>query len=182
MIAFESEKAKELNKEVFAFINDRAYKASHELAKELGEPSILKGYGRRNTTLLAVAPTTSSSFILGQVSQGIEPVFSNCFVKDLEKIKVTFRNRFLEKLLKEKNKNTDEIWKSILENDGSVMHLDFLNESEKDVFKTFSEIDQNKIIEQAGDRQKFIDQSQSLNLMIDPTISAKDINALYIKA
>ena len=80
-------KAKELNMEIFKFINEKAYKTSKELAKEYGEPEILKGYGRRNTTLLAVAPTTSSSFILGQVSQGIEPAFSNCFVKDLEKIK-----------------------------------------------------------------------------------------------
>lgn len=182
MIAFESDKAKELNKEIFKLINEKAYAASRELASELGEPEILKGYGRRNTTLLAVAPTTSSSFILGQVSQGIEPVFSNCFVKDLEKIKVTFRNRFLERLLKEKNKNTDEVWQSILENDGSVMHLDFLSEEEKNVFKTFPEIDQKAIIEQAADRQKFIDQGQSLNLMIDPSTSVKDINALYIKA
>jgi ribonucleoside-diphosphate reductase alpha chain len=182
MIAFESAKAKELNKEIFKFINERAYAASKELAKELGEPEILKGYGRRNATLMAVAPTTSSSFILGQVSQGIEPVFSNCFVKDLEKIKVTFRNKYLERLLKEKNKNTDEVWKSILENDGSVEHLDFLSEDEKAVFKTFPEIDQKAIIEQAGDRQEFIDQGQSLNLMIDPSTSVKDINALYIKA
>ena len=182
MIAFESKRAKELNMEIFKFINEKAYKTSKELAKEYGEPEILKGYGRRNTTLLAVAPTTSSSFILGQVSQGIEPAFSNCFVKDLEKIKVTFRNRFLERLLIEKNKNTDEVWKSILENDGSVQQLDFLEKEEKEVFKTFSEIDQNIIIEQAGDRQKFIDQGQSLNLMIDPSISIKDINALYIKA
>lgn len=182
MIAFESKRAKELNMEIFKFINEKAYKTSKELAKEYGEPEILKGYGRRNTTLLAVAPTTSSSFILGQVSQGIEPAFSNCFVKDLEKIKVTFRNRFLERLLIEKNKNTDEVWKSILENDGSVQQLDFLEKEEKEVFKTFSEIDQNVIIEQAGDRQKFIDQGQSLNLMIDPSISIKDINALYIKA
>lgn len=182
MIAFESKRAKELNMEIFKFINEKVYKTSKELAKEYGEPEILKGYGRRNTTLLAVAPTTSSSFILGQVSQGIEPAFSNCFVKDLEKIKVTFRNRFLERLLIEKNKNTDEVWKSILENDGSVQQLDFLEKEEKEVFKTFSEIDQNVIIEQAGDRQKFIDQGQSLNLMIDPSISIKDINALYIKA
>ena len=182
MLSFESKRAKELNIEIFKLINEKAYRASKDLANEYGEPDILKGYGRRNTTLLAVAPTTSSSFILGQVSQGIEPAFSNCFVKDLEKIKVTFRNRFLERLLIEKNKNTDEVWKSILENDGSVQQLDFLEKEEKEVFKTFSEIDQNVIIEQAGDRQKFIDQGQSLNLMIDPSISIKDINALYIKA
>ncbi len=183
LISFESEKAKELNKEIFKLIKDKAYLASRELAKELGEPEILKGYGRRNTTLLAIAPTTSSSFILGQVSQGIEPVFSNCFVKDLEKIKVTFRNKYLEKLLIDKNKNTDSTWQSILENDGSVQHLDFLSKEEKDIFKTFPEIEQKVIIEQAADRQKFIDQAQSINLMIDSAnTSIKDVNALYVLA
>jgi ribonucleoside-diphosphate reductase alpha chain len=182
MIPFESDKAKELNIEIFKFINERSYKASKDLSKEYGEPEILKGYGRRNSTLLAIAPTTSSSFILGQVSQGVEPSFSNCFVKDLEKIKVTFRNKYLEKILIDKDKNKDEVWRSILENDGSVAHLDFLSIDEKAVFKTFSEIDQKVIIEQAADRQKFIDQGQSLNLMIDPSMSIKDINNLYVKA
>lgn len=182
MIPFESEKAKNLNIEVFKFINEKAYKASKDLAQDFGEPEILKGYGRRNSTLLAIAPTTSSSFILGQVSQGIEPSFSNCFVKDLEKIKITFRNKYLEKILIEKGENKDEIWRSILENDGSVVHLDFLSEEEKAVFKTFPEIDQKIIIEQAADRQKFIDQGQSLNLMIDPSTPTKDINAIYVKA
>ncbi len=182
MLPFESNEAKDLNIEIFKFINEKAYKASKDLSVEYGEPEILKGYGRRNTTLLAIAPTTSSSFILGQVSQGIEPSFSNCFVKDLEKIKITFRNKYLEKILIDKDKNTDEIWRSILENDGSVMHLDFLSLEEKAVFKTFPEIDQKAIIEQAADRQKFIDQGQSLNLMIDPSMSVKDINNLYVKA
>lgn len=182
LIAFESKLAKEINQEIFKLIKEKAYQASADLAKKYGEPEILEGYGRRNTTLLAIAPTTSSSFILGQVSQGIEPRFSNCFVKDLEKIKVTFRNQYLEKLLVTKNKNTEEVWRSILENDGSVRHLAFLSLEEKAVFKTFPEIDQNVIIEQAADRQKFIDQSQSLNLMIDPSTPIKAVNAMYIKA
>lgn len=182
MIPFESDKAKNLNIEIFKFINEKAYKASSDLSVEFGEPEILKGYGRRNTTLLAVAPTTSSSFILGQVSQGIEPSFSNCFVKDLEKIKITFRNKYLEKILIEKDQNKDEVWRAILENDGSVAHLDFLSAEEKAVFKTFPEIDQKAVIEQAADRQKFIDQGQSLNLMIDPSMSVKDINNLYVRA
>ena len=182
MIAFESDKAKELNEEIFKNIQEKAYQASKDLALEYGEPEILKGYGRRNTTLMAIAPTTSSSFILGQISQGIEPVFSNCFVKDLEKMKITFKNKFLEKILKAKNQNTEEVWKNILESDGSVAHINFLSKEEKEVFKTFSEIDQKVIIEQAGARQKYIDQSQSLNLMIAPSMSVKDINTLYIKA
>ncbi|MES2623009.1 MAG: ribonucleoside-diphosphate reductase subunit alpha [Patescibacteria group bacterium] len=183
MIAFESQKAAILNVEVFKFIKDKAYEASAEMAVKYGEPAMLKGIGRRHTTLCAVAPTTSSAFILGQVSQSIEPVWSNCYVKDIEKMKVTITNPFLEKLLEEKGKNTKEVWQDIRDKDGSVQHVDFLTEEEKDVFKTFAEIDQYAIIDQAGARQMFIDQSQSLNLMINPkTTSAKEINALYIDA
>ena len=171
-----------MNTEIFKLIKDKAYKASEDLAKEYGEPEILKGYGRRNTTLLAIAPTTSSAFILGQVSQSIEPLMSNAFVKDVDKMKVTIKNPTLEKLLEEKGYNNTETWNSIRDNDGSVQHLDFLTDHEKKVFRTFSEIDQKIIIDQASDRQKFIDQAQSLNLMIDPTISAKELNSLYLYA
>ena len=181
-IAFESPEAMKLNEEIFKLIKEKAYKASGDMAKEYGEPEILKGYGRRNTTLMAVAPTTSSAFILGQVSQSIEPLMSNAFVKDVDKMKVTIKNPTLEKLLEEKGMNTKEAWDSIRDNDGSVQHLDFLNEHEKKVFRTFSEIDQRVIIDQAADRQKHIDQAQSLNVMIDPTISAKEVNSLYLYA
>lgn len=181
-IAFESDKAKELNIEIFKLIRTKAEQASQELAKELGEPEVLEGYGRRNTTLLAIAPTTSSAFILGQVSQGIEPIWSNCYVKDVAKMKVTIKNPNLMALLKEKGKDTKEVWDSIRDNDGSVQHLDFLTEDEKKVYRTFAELDQIKIIEQAADRQKFIDQSQSLNVMIEPHKPVKEINQLYITA
>lgn len=181
-IPFESEEATRLNDEIFKLIKEKAYKASSDMAKEYGEPEVLKGYGRRNTTLLAIAPTTSSAFILGQVSQGIEPLMSNAFVKDVDKMKVTIKNPTLEKLLESKGKNTIEVWSSIRDNDGSVQHLDFLTENEKKVFRTFAEIDQKVIIDQAADRQKYIDQSQSLNIMIDPSISAKDLNSLYLYA
>jgi ribonucleoside-diphosphate reductase alpha chain len=182
MIPFESVQAKKLNVQIFKFIQQRSYAASVQLAKEYGEPAVLKGYGRRNTTLNAIAPTTSSAFILGQVSQSIEPVWSNCYVKDIAKIKVTMKNPFLKKLLAEKKKDTREIWISIRDHDGSVQHLDFLTQEEKDVFKTFCEIDQTEIIDQASTRQKFIDQSQSLNLMVNPTMPTKDINQLHIFA
>jgi ribonucleoside-diphosphate reductase alpha chain len=181
-IAFESAEASVLNNEIFTLIKDKAYKASEAMAKEYGEPEVLKGYGRRNTTLLAIAPTTSSAFILGQVSQGIEPLMSNIFVKDVDKMKVTLKNPILEKLLEEKGQNSTNVWNSIRDNDGSVQHLDFLTSHEKDVFRTFSEIDQKVIIEQAADRQKYIDQAQSLNIMIDPAIATKDLNALYLYA
>jgi ribonucleoside-diphosphate reductase alpha chain len=181
-IPFESTEASLLNNEIFALIKEKAYKASADMAKDYGEPEVLKGYGRRNTTLLAIAPTTSSAFILGQVSQGIEPLMSNIFVKDVDKMKVTLRNPILENLLEEKGQNTVNVWTSIRDNDGSVQHLEFLTDHEKKVFRTFSEIDQKAILDQAGDRQKFIDQAQSLNIMIDPAISTKDLNSLYLYA
>ena len=181
-IPVESEEANSLNKEIFKLIKEKAYKASADLAKDYGEPEILKGYGRRNTTLLAIAPTTSSAFILGQVSQGIEPYMSNAFVKDVDKMKVTIKNPALVELLEAKGQNTPEIWGSIRDNDGSVQHLTCLTPHEKMVFRTFSEIDQKVIIDQAADRQKFIDQAQSLNLMVDPTMPIKELNALYLYA
>lgn len=181
-IPFDSDHATALNEEIFKNIKDKSYSASAALAQEYGEPEVLKGYGRRNTTLLAIAPTTSSAFILGQVSQSIEPSMSNCFVKDVDKMKVTIKNPTLEAILQEKGFNTKEIWNSIRDNDGSVQHLEELTEHEKKVFRTFSEINQRAIINQAANRQKYIDQAQSLNLMIDPTMSTKDLNALYLYA
>lgn len=182
MIPFESEKAKELNNEMFKNIRERADVATKALAEKFGEPEVLKGYGRRNTTLLSIAPTTSSAFILGQVSQGIEPVWSNCYTKDVQKMKTTIKNPFLAMLLEEKGQDKKEVWDSIRDNDGSVQHLDFLDENEKAVFRTFAEIDQNAVIEQAADRQHFIDQGQSLNVMVPPDVPVKDINQLYLKA
>ena len=181
-LAFEGEEASVLNNEVFKLIKEKADAASVELAKSHGEPEVLKGYGRRNTTLLAIAPTTSSAFILGQVSQGIEPIWSNCYVKDVAKMKVTIKNQSLLKLLQEKGKDSKEIWDSIRDNDGSVQHLDFLSDVERATYRTFPEIDQAKVIEQAADRQHFIDQGQSLNIMLAPDTPVKDINALYIAA
>ena len=181
-LAFNSQEAFNLNTEIFKFIKKQSYKASEELAHKFGEPKLLKGYGRRNTTLNAIAPTTSSAFILGQVSQGIEPIWSNIYVKDIAKTKTTIKNKFLENLLEKKSKNTPEIWKKIRDKDGSVQHLEFLSQEEKEVFKTYAEINQMDIIYQAANRQNYIDQGQSVNLMIHPDMSAKEINKLYIKA
>ncbi len=182
MLAFDSQEAYNLNNEVFKTIKEKSYKASKELAALFGEPEVMKGYGRRNATLNAVAPTTSSAFILGQVSQGIEPIWSNCYVKDIAKIKTTIKNPFLEDLLEEKSRNTPDVWRSIRDFDGSVQHLDFLTEEEKDVFKTYSEIDQMTIVYQASTRQNHIDQGQSVNLMVHPDMPVKDINKIYVTA
>ena len=182
MIPFESMDATKLNALIFRNIQEKALKASKELAVLYGEPDVLKGYGRRNTTLTAVAPTTSSAFILGQVSQSIEPQFSNCFVKDVAKAKVTIRNPYLKEVLAKYDKDTREVWNNIRDHDGSVQQLDFLSDHEREVFKTFSEIDQYVILDQAAIRQQFIDQSQSLNIMVNPNVSAKEINDLYLFA
>lgn len=182
MIAFESAEAARLNEEIAKTLKERTYGASAELAKMFGEPELLRGYGRRNTTLMAIAPTKSSSFILGQVSQSIEAEFSNCYVKDLAKTKVTIRNPHLQQVLAAHGKDDRDTWRSIRDMDGSVQHLEFLTDHERDVFKTFAEIDPNVIVDLAGVRQQYIDQSQSLNLMLDPSTSVKDINALYLRA
>jgi ribonucleoside-diphosphate reductase alpha chain len=182
MIAFESREAARKNLEIAKTLQERTHSASRELAELLGEPPLLQGYGMRNTTTMAIAPTKSSSFILGQVSQSIEPEFSNCYVKDLAKMKVTIKNPYLLELLEEKGRNTDDVWDSIKVADGSVQHLDFLTQDEKDVFKTFAEINPYVIIDHAAVRQGYIDQGQSLNLMLDPDMSVKEINALYLYA
>ena len=123
----------------------------------------------------------NSAFILGQVSEGIEPHRTNYYIKDLQKGKFTIKNAELEKLLKAKGHDTEEVWKSILMNGGSVQHLECLTEEEKNVFKTFAEISPKEIMIQAAQRQKYIDQGQSLNLMIHPSVPTKDVNALIIE-
>lgn len=182
MIPFESMEAKLANIKVAKKIKEDSYDASKELAILYGEPELMKGYGRRNVTTMAIAPTKSSAYILGQVSEGIEPIKSNYQVNDLAKTKSSYKNPYLISLLEQKGKNTPEVWKSILMHRGSVQHLDFLDNREKDVFKTFSEISPVEVIIQAAQRQKYVDQSQSLNLMIHPDTPVKDLNKLIIFA
>lgn len=183
-IPFESLEAKFENTNIFRTIKEQAYKASEKMAIEYGKPELLKEdkYKRRHTTLLAVAPNTSSSFIVGQQSQSIEPHVSNYYVKDVAKTRISVKNKYLENLLEEKGENTEDVWISILKKGGSVQHLDFLTEHEKNVFKTFGEISQLEILIQAGSRQKQIDQSQSLNLMVPEGTSPDEVAYLIIKA
>ena len=181
MIPFESFDAMMKNTEISKFIKERSIEASQALAEKYGEPEGMTGYGLRNLTVAAIAPTTSSSFILGQVSPSIEPLASNYFTKDLAKGKFTYRNPYLEKVLEAHGKNDEDTWISILKKGGSVQHLDFLTENEMNVFKTFSEISPLIIVQQAAARQKHIDQAQSLNILIHPDVPAKDVNALIIE-
>jgi ribonucleoside-diphosphate reductase alpha chain len=182
MVGFESFEAKMLNVQIWKHIKEKSHKASEQLAQLFGEPELMIGTGKRNSTTMAVAPTTSSSFILGQVSPSIEPLNSNYYVKDLAKGKFSYKNPYLKKLLKQKEKDNDEIWKSILIHGGSVQHLDFLSENEKEVFKTFEETSQKEIIIQAAQRQKYIDQGQSLNMLIPAGTPPKAVNELIIFA
>lgn len=181
-IPFDSFAAMQKNNEIFKLLHEKTLAASKALAAQFGEPEILKGYGRRNTTLMSIAPTKSSSFILGGVSPSVEPFKSNYHIKDLAKIKTTYKNPYLIELLREKGLDNDKTWESILLNDGSVQHLDGLTEQEKDVFKTFSEISQLAVIQQAAQRQQYIDQGQSINVMIHPDTPTKDVNQLYLTA
>ena len=182
LIPFESMDAKLRNAEIFRHIRLKADQATVEMAGRYGEPELLRGYGRRNVTTLAIAPTTSSSFILGQVSPSIEPLNSNYFVKNLAKGKFTYKNPYLRDVLKRHDQNTEDVWRSVLIKGGSVQHLDFLSQEEKDVFKTFGEISQKEILIQASQRQKYVDQSQSLNLTLPLSATPKEVNALLIAA
>ena len=182
MLPFEGREAAQKNLEIAKILKEKTYSASAILAIKFGIPEILHGHHRRNTTLMAIAPTKSSSTILGQVSQSIEPEFSNFYVKDLSKTKMTVKNPYLKAHLAEIGKDTDEVWESIRKADGSVQHLDFLEDNVKMVFKTFAEISPYTIIDQASIRQEYIDQAQSLNLMIPPDMPVKEINALYMYA
>ena len=182
MIPFESMEAKQFNAKVFKQIQEQSIAASRELAHIYGEPEMLKGYGLRNTTTMAIAPTTSSSAILGQTSPGIEPFASNYYKAGLAKGNLMRKNKYLTKLLEEKGLDNEDVWRDIMLNHGSVQHMNQLTQEEKDVFKTFKEISPMEIVTQAAQRQQYIDQAQSLNLNIPSTMPIKDVNKVMIEA
>ncbi len=181
-IGFESLQAKTLTNKIFGEIQEKSLKASKDLALIYGEPEVLKGYGRRNTTLMAIAPTTTSSAIFGQTSPGIEPYSSNYYKAGLSKGNFVRKNKFLKELLEEKGIDNEDTWREIMLHNGSVQHIQELTQDEKDVFKTFKEISQYEIILQASIRQKYVDQAQSLNLNIPPNLPVKEVNKLIIEA
>lgn len=181
-IPFEGLMSKQLTNSIFHHIRSEADTASKKLAEIYGEPEMLKEYGRRNTTVMAIAPTTSSSAILGQTSPGIEPFTSNYFKAGLSKGNFIRKNKYLKALLEEKGIDNEETWRSIMLNQGSIQHLNELSEEEKAIFKTFKEISQLEIIQQASIRQKYIDQSQSLNINIPSNLPVKNVNQLIIEA
>jgi ribonucleoside-diphosphate reductase alpha chain len=182
MTPFDSFDAMMLNSQIFKTIRDKAETETKIMAEELGEPEWCEGFDRRNTHLLAPAPTVSNSLISGGHSAGIEPIAANIFSQKSAKGTFIRKNPILEALLDRKNKNTDDVWKSINEYGGSVQHLKFLTDDEKLIFLTAREINQHAIVKQAAQRQKFIDQSQSINLFFAGNSDPKYIHQVHIDA
>ena len=173
--------SRRINKEIFSTIRKHMDEYAVEIGEKLGSPAMCQEAGmvRRNVSLMMVAPNKSTSFICNATSLGVEPFFSNYFVKSLSGIQATFKNKYLKKLLEEKGQDTIEVWDSILHNLGSVQHLDFLTKDEKAVYKTASEVSPKDIIDLAGDRQVYIDMAQSINLFNRPNYSKKDIYEIH---
>ena len=170
-----------LNNKIFSTIRQYGEETTKELGEKLGSPKYCKmaGMVRRNASLMMIAPNKSTSFISRSTSGGFEAFMSNIFFKSLAKIQYVWRNPHLEVLLEEKGKNNSMVWDSIQDNNGSVAHLDFLNQREKDIFKTFSEISPKDIIDLTSDRQQHIDMGQSLNLMFRKNYTMKDIYDIH---
>ena len=182
MTPFDSFDAMMLNSAIFRTIRNGAEKETKQLAIELGEPEWCKGFGRRNTHLMAIAPTVSNSTISGGHSAGIEPIAANIFSQKSAKGTFIRKNNVLSDLLQTMGKDTPEVWKSINEQSGSVQHLSFLSAEQKAVFLTAREINQYAIVKQAAQRQKFIDQGQSVNLFFGANADPKYIHGVHIEA
>ena len=184
-IAFEGVIAKVANNKIFKHIKRGLDEANLELGKERGEAPDAIGTGRRFSHVMAIAPNASSSIIMGNTSPSIEPYRANAYRQDTLSGAHLNKNRWLDKLIKEKTKEEQEyndIWSSIIANDGSVQHLDILDENQKEVYKTSMEIDQRWVIELAADRQQYIDQAQSLNLFFRPDAHIKYVHAIHFMA
>ena len=186
-LAWESALATSANHRMFSHIKKELDKANLELGAERGEAPDAEGTGRRFSHVMAIAPNASSSIIMGNTSPSIEPFRANAYRQDTMSGAHLNKNRYLDKIIREKcdaDERLDykEIWSSIIANDGSVQHLEFLDAWTKDVFKTSMEIDQRWIVEHAGDRQSYIDQAQSVNLFFRPDVNIKYLHAVHFMA
>jgi ribonucleoside-diphosphate reductase alpha chain len=180
---WESAIATGLNKQIFKHIRTNLDKANQQLGKERGEAPDAEGTGNRFSHLMAIAPNASSSILMGNTSPSIEPFRANAYRQDTLSGSHLHKNQYLDKIIKEKaGDKYDEIWSSIIANDGSVQHLDILDDWTKDVFKTSMEIDQRWVVQHAADRQEFIDQAQSLNVFFRPDSNIKYVHAVHFMA
>ena len=180
-MAFESVDAKELNIKIFSKIKSDAVEQTKLLGKEKGEAPDMEGTGKRNAHLLAIAPNANSSMITG-CSPSIEPHKANAYTHRTRAGSHLIKNRYLKEELKKLNLDTPEVWTSIITNGGSVQHLDFINDSIKEVFKTAIEIDQRVLVEQGGDRQQYLCQGQSLNIFFPAGASKNYLHDVHMKA
>lgn len=181
-IPFESAIAVSLNKRIFNHVGEQGRRANKELGTSRGEAPYAVGTGLRFSHIFAIAPNASSSIIVGNTSPSIEPYRANAYRQDTLSGSMLTKNKYLERLLIEKNQNTDDVWSSIVGNKGSVQHLDFLNDWEKDVFKTAIEIDQRWVIQHAADRQENIDQAQSVNVFLPPDAHVTYLHQVHFDA
>ena len=180
-IPFESESAQVWNNVVFQYIQKEAKEESLTMGKQRGEAPDMEGTGRRNAHLLAIAPNANSSIICG-TSPSIEPLKANAYTHRTRAGSHLVKNKYLEEVLEEKGKNTDKVWTDIITNGGSVQHLSFLTDDEKNVFKTAIEIDQMKIVDQAGTRQRFLCQGQSVNLFFSAGAERQYLHKVHFNA
>jgi ribonucleoside-diphosphate reductase alpha chain len=186
-IPWEGPLAKGLNNQIFSKVRGKLDEANKQLGTERGEAPDATGTGNRFSHLMAIAPNASSSIIMGNTSPSIEPYRANAYRQDTLSGSFLNKNKYLDKLIQEESKKhtegwADEVWSSIIANDGSAQHLSWMDDYTKDVFKTSMEIDQRWIIEHAADRQVFIDQAQSLNLFFRPDTHIKYIHAVHFTA
>jgi ribonucleoside-diphosphate reductase alpha chain len=186
-IAWESVVAKSLNIRIFKGIREKLDEANQKLGSERGEALDAKGTGNRFSHLMAIAPNASSSILMGNTSPSIEPYRANAYRQDTLSGSHLNKNKFLDVVIQKEAVNhpeewADDVWRSIIANDGSVQHLDWMDEHTKEVFKTSMEIDQRWVIEHAADRQEYIDQAQSLNLFFRPDSHIKYIHTIHFLA
>ena len=181
-IALQSPMSMGPNLTIFKHIKKKADEVNLLLGKERGEAPDMKGSGKRFAHMIAIAPNASSSVICGNTSPSIEPLRANAFSQKTLSGTFLIKNKYLEQLLEKKERNTKDVWQTIITNGGSVQHLDFFNAHEKNVFKTAIEIDQAWLVDLAGERQKYICQAQSLNLFFPPDVDVRRLNNVHKRA
>lgn len=181
-VAMDGEKSKDINEYIFKHIHNEAQSANEKLGAERGSPADMEGTGLRHSHVIAIAPNASSSVICGGTSPSIEPLRANAFSQKTLSGTFLMKNKYLERVLIRYDRNNKEVWKSIVTNGGSVQHLDFLSDEEKEVFKTAIEMDQRLLVDLAADRQQYICQSQSLNLFLPPDVDTKTLHGIHLRA
>jgi len=181
-VAMDSDKSRDINDYIFKHIYNEAQSANQKLGAERGSPADMEGTGLRHSHVIAIAPNASSSVICGGTSPSVEPLRANAFSQKTLSGTFLMKNKYLERVLLRHDKNNKEVWKSIVTNGGSVQHLSFLSDEEKEIFKTAIEMNQKMLVDLAAGRQQYICQSQSLNLFLPPDVDTKTLHGIHLRA